>query len=48
MIDDQRAHNEPDTPTPPTEHPNKIKPLASAQLNRTPEWTPTLVCTASP
>jgi hypothetical protein len=39
MIDDQRPHNEPDTPTPPTEHPTKIKSLATTQLNRTPEWT---------
>jgi len=39
MIDDQRPCNEPDTPTPPTEHPTNINSLATAQLNRTPEWT---------
>ncbi len=39
MIDDQRPCNEPDTPTPPTEHPTNINSQATAQLNRTPEWT---------
>ncbi|MGH3684730.1 MAG: hypothetical protein ACRDRU_23015 [Pseudonocardiaceae bacterium] len=39
MIDDHTPNKEPDTPTPPTEHPTKIKPLVTAQLNQTPEWT---------
>jgi hypothetical protein len=32
MIDDQRPHNEPDTPSPITTNPPKINSLATAQL----------------
>ncbi|MGH3853902.1 MAG: hypothetical protein ACRDR6_10500 [Pseudonocardiaceae bacterium] len=42
MIDDQRCKNEPDTPSPITEYPVKIKPPATALLNQTSEWTPTV------